>query len=300
MEMKFRKQHKGKSIKDISTKVLVNDDQYYLSIKRDGRMNQIAYDGDEVVKFWTSGGHEFYDPIMAEKIKRDNRIAFHVEAEFTGLSEGFLGDRGRSGVETKYRVAFAKGIPGPDIPDMNWFVFDILSFDNVDVTQDPFSARHGMLMQLTYRDGFNLVHHVAGNSISDAYSELNRALEVGYEGVMLTHASHTVGTKGRSTLRIKFKETPTAYGVVIGTVPGKGDRTGTIGALEVLVAESDQVITLGGLNRMEWELNPEQVKDAKVKFAYESRDGDSYIQARYLGCVSLDGDLVRMDKWVVS
>ncbi len=293
--MQFFKQHKGKALEKISAKSLVNDDGYYLSIKRDGRMNQIAYDGKETVKFWTGGGHEYYNEALAKEIMLSNVYAFHVECEYTGDSEGKLGDRGKSGVETKFRTAFNKGEPSPDIKNQIMWVFDILAFDGVDVRQDPFKDRLGMLMQLAFTFGFREVNHTAGCTIAVAFEELGFALDLGYEGIMLTHASHTVGTSGRSNLRIKFKETPTEYGYIIGTVDGKGDRAGTIGAIQVRVSESDQIITIGGLNRAEWELDPLTLIAAKIKFAYESRDGDSYIQARYLGWVDGDGDVLRLN-----
>ena len=42
--MQFKKQYKGKALEKISSRVLINDDDYYASIKYDGQMIQIAYD----------------------------------------------------------------------------------------------------------------------------------------------------------------------------------------------------------------------------------------------------------------
>lgn len=294
--MEFIKQHKGTAIERISPKVLIDDDNYYLSYKRDGRMQQIAYDGDKTVRFWTSGGHEFYNKSMAESIMSCNSIPFHIEGEYTGESNGMLGDRGKSGKETKYRTAFNKREQGPELND-RIFVFDILSFDGVDVRNDPFSARHGMLMQLTFTRRFELVHHVAGHTVEDARIALQTALDDGYEGVMLTHASHTVGTRGRSKTRIKFKETPTGYATIVGTKPGTEAREGTIGSLTVKDEDGLIFSSGGGLNSNEWVLDPEVVGNSglTIKFAYESIDGGNYIQPRYLGVCLEDKTLVRLN-----
>lgn len=295
--MQHRKQHKGKAFENISARALVEDDRYYISLKMDGRMNQIAYDGDQTVKFWSAGGHEYYNERMANDIIANNKFAFHVECEYVGESDGKLGDRGKSAIETKYVTAFKKGLASPLYEDETTWVYDILSFDGEDVTQDPFSARHGMLMQLGYNTSFQPVIHTAGCDIATAKIELLNALVAGYEGVMLTHATHVIGTSGRSSLRIKFKETPTGYAKVVGTVPGKDEREGTVGSL--MLEDEDGFIfsSGGGLNSAEWVLPPETFVGHTVKYAYESKDGPNYIQCRYLGvCFPPDKTLSRFNE----
>ena len=294
--MKFRKQHKGKALEKISARSLIDDDRYYISVKRDGRMNQIAYDGDMSVKFWTGGGHEYHNAAVAAEIVANNDTAFHIECEYTGASEGKLGDRGASGVETKFRTAFNKGLPAPDIPGQVYWVYDILGFDNEDVTQDPFEDRLGMLMQLSFTQSIRELQHTAGYTVDDARAELQDYLDAGFEGLMLTHATHIVGTSGRSNLRIKLKETPTGYATIVGTVPGTKEREGTIGAL-LVEDEEGLVFSAGtGLNGNEWVLDPEALKGVRVKFGYESINDGNYIQPRYLGAVLDDKTLVRLNE----
>ena len=193
--MEFIKQYKGKALQKITEKARQTGD-YFLSLKRDGQMIQIAYDGDELVKFWSSNGHPFYNKNLANQIIANCKWAFHVEAEYTGTSEGMMGDRGKSSKITTYRTQFAKGIQSDGIGDEMCWVFDVLSFGGLDVRQDNFEDRIGCLQQLGYSKGFRPVLQTAAVTIDEAVLELDPAIELGYEGLILTHSSHTIGTSG--------------------------------------------------------------------------------------------------------
>lgn len=298
--MKFRKQNKGTALEKISKRSLVDDDQYYSSIKYDGQMVQIAYDGDTTVKMWSSNGKPFYNQNLANEIIEENITAFHVEAEYIGESLGQMGDRGKSSKITTYRTEFAKGIESEGCVLERFMVFDILSFDGEDVTHVPFKDRYGMLMQLYQTATFHLVDHIAGISIQEAKDDLDNQLSLGWEGIMLTHANHVVKSTGRSNLRIKLKGTPTAYGTIVGTVPGTKERKGTIGSLIVRNEEGKEFSAGTGLNHQEWVLNPKLLIGHKVKYGWESIKDGNYQQPRYLGAIDPkhpdDKHLVRLNE----
>lgn len=294
--MEFRKQNKGTALEKISARSLVDDDQYYSSIKYDGQMVQIAFDyKTQEVKMWSSNGKPFYNLDLASDIQASNQISFHIEAEYVGESLGRLGDRGKSSKITTYRTEFAKGILSEGNPNETFHVFDILSFDGQDVTQVPFKDRLGMLMQLTDTNTFKTVEHVAGKTLEDAKAERDFAITVGWEGIMLTHADHVVKSTGRSNLRIKLKETPTGYATIVGYTPGTKEREGTIGSLTIRDEDGKEFSAGTGLNSNEWVLDPKSLIGMKVKFGYESIKDGNYQQPRYLGTVLEDKTLVRLN-----
>jgi len=295
--MEFISQYKGKALEKITPKALLTDG-YYKSIKRDGQCVQIAFDAKtKEVKMWSSNGHPFYNTTLADFLKKSAPYSFHVEAEFTGFSNGMLNDRGLSSRITTYRTEFAKGILSLGHPKEHFYVFDILSFDNEDVRQDPFSARYAMLMQLSYNLSFMLVLQTSSVTIEQGKKDLHTALAEGYEGLILTHPTHVIKDKGRSNLRIKLKDTPTGYATIVGTKPGEEDRAGTIGSL--LVRDEDGfVFSAGtGLNSREWVLDPDSLNGILIKFGYESVKDGNYQQPRYLGAVLPDKSIVRLNEY---
>ena len=284
--MEFIKQHKGKALEKITEKARDPEPNYYSSMKRDGQMVQIAFDGTNI-RMWTSNGHEFYNRSLAIDMMQDlpDVIPFHVECEYTGSTIGKLGDRRQCGRITTYRTEFAKGILSDGDPTENFWVFDILSFDGKDVRQDPFSARVGMLSQLSYGKMFRMEDQVAGVSIDQTKNELQGVLELGWEGTILTHKDHVVNDKGRSNLRIKFKETPTDYAMIVGVIPGTKQHLGVHGALLLQDSTGFQFSSGGGLDNEERRIPEEQLLGKTVKFGYESIKEGVYQQQRYLGAV---------------
>ena len=298
--MDFIKQNKGKALEKVSLKARSSEADYYCSIKRDGQMVQIAFDKpSDTVRMWSSNGHEFYNTTLANWIKDTQDYSFHIEAEYTGTSDGLMGDRGKSSKITTYRTEFAKGIQSEGSINERFWVFDILSFDTEDVRNDPFSSRYGYLCQLTYCHQFAFVEQTAGFSIESGLAQLELKLQDGYEGVMLTRASHIVKTSGRSNDRLKLKATPTLYATIIGFTPGKDDREDTIGSLTVRDEDGLEFSAGTGLNANEWSLNPNDLLGIEVKIGYESIKDGNYQQPRYIGvgkdCLHLNEYLSQND-----
>lgn len=297
MTMEFIKQEKGKALQKITLKNRL-EGGYCLSLKMDGQMIQIAYDGSSTVRMWSSNGHEFFNKHIAAEIILNNRWAFQVEAEYTGLSAGLLGDRGKASKITTYRTEFEKGILSEGMVGEKFWVFDILTFDGNDVRSDPFSARYGMLMHLSESETMRLIIQTSGCTIEQALDNMPETLKAGYEGLILTHCTHTIGTSSRNNLRIKLKENPTDYATIIGTIAGEGERTRTIGSLLLRDDAGFEFSGGTGLNSAEWVLNPELLKGIRVKFGYESIKNGVYQQPRTLGAVLEDKSLVRLNEVV--
>ena len=123
-------------------------------------------------------------------------------------------------------------------------------------------------------------------------------MDDGWEGLILTHKDHVIGTKGRSNNRIKLKATPTGYATIIGHTPGTAARKGTIGSLTLKDENGLEFSAGGGLNAAEWSLNPKDLIGITVKFGYESIKDGNYQQPRYLGAIDEDKNLMRLDEYL--
>lgn len=298
---KFIPQYKGKALEKIPEKE-IKEDGYYASLKYDGQMVQIAYDLiNKKVFMWSSNGHPFYNQTLANHIIKNATNSFHVEAEYTGTSRGKLGDRGLSAKITTYRTEFAKGIMSEGNPDEHFNVFDILSYKNQDLRNSPFSERHSYLAHLAYDfiakgNLFGIITHLPQYNVYMGIRTAESMIKkFGWEGIILTHQSHTIKSSGRSNLRIKIKETPTDYGIIVGYTPGTKERKGTIGSLTIRDENGLEFSSGTGLNHEEWSLDPESIKGITVKFGYESIKDGNYQQPRYLGAVLEDKTLVRLN-----
>lgn len=282
--MEFIKQHKGTALDKVHVKHLDPLPVYYCSIKRDGQMIQIAYHSpSHTVRMWSSNGHEFIAPYLAASV-RNNNVSFHIEAEYTGPSEGMMDDRGKSSKITTYRTQFNKNQLSPIDPTEKCWVFDILSYDSKDVRGLPFSERLALMDSLHFDTSFQKVDQMPEMTIEEVQDTMLAGYVVmGYEGCMLTHKDHTIGTAGRSKQRLKLKVMGTDYAEIVGTVPGKNAREGTIGALILRDDEGKEFSAGTGLNAKEWVLEPNDIIGIRVKFGWESIKDGNYIQPRYLG-----------------
>ena len=172
-------QSKGKERSQVPNSKLVQTG-WHSSIKYDGNYVQIHKKGTEV-KFYTSGGKEFYLPEVANELLTNNpNLNFILEAEYIGDSLGKLGNRTQAAKLTTYRTEYTKGIVSKAVQGKD--VFKV--FDLVDVWV-PFSVRLQVLKGLNYGVFLNLVNYSGELNLSDINSD--QFITSGFEGLFLKH-----------------------------------------------------------------------------------------------------------------
>jgi len=272
--MKPIKQNKGKAIEKIPTSRLV-DGKYYYSTKLDGHYVQVAFDGEARVRFWTSGGKEFYLVSMADYIKTNFQgIKFHLECEYNFGCVGKLGDRDLSARITTYRTNFGKGIPTKG--DKTLDTFTIL--DRLDAPDYEFRERL-MTIKDIFSDHFwfRVPLQTLVPNLKTAKVMMQQDYLEGYEGGMLKCPHHIYQPGKRTNNIIKLKPRRTADLECIDVTEGEGKYEGMIGALTLKDSFGRIVKAGSGLDDMD-RLKPASFFIGKVIEIEYERILDTYIQ----------------------
>jgi ATP-dependent DNA ligase len=271
--MNMIKQCKGKDINKISKSKLCTECEYFASIKYDGQYVQIHKIGNKV-KFFTSGGKEFYlRDIAIDLIRFNQNVDFILEAEFIGESKGKLGDRTKCGILTTWRTEYTKGYT--HLCSNNKFkVFDII------IEGIPFERRLNILKSLKLPKQLELVEYKS-KKLQEAKRWLYDIIKHGYEGVYLKAKNHFYVPGKRLNTAIKLKKRPTADLRCVDILEGEGKYEGLIGAL-LLIDSEGRIVSVGsGLQDWERQLPKKHFLGKIIEIEYE-QILDTYIQPTYV------------------
>lgn len=278
-------QCKGKDINNISKSKLLQDG-WYPSIKYDGNYVQIEKIGS-IIKFWTSGGKQFYiDHIADELLNRNPSTDFIVECEYIGSSKGKLGDRTKAAKLTTYRTDFNKGLKSNTIPGNDIFkVFDCIYYKEYEGQamvnfEYPFKVRKQFLNLINFGTNIEPVSDFE-KSFNLNNIKVKPFIDEGYEGLFLKHKSHMYEPGKRVNLAIKLKLRPTADLLCIGYEEGTGKYSGMIGSLILVDSYGREVNVGSGLSDYERNKNFEYFKNKIVEIEYEQII-DTYIQPTFI------------------
>jgi ATP-dependent DNA ligase len=267
--MDFINQCKGKDISKIAkSKYPTLDTQFIISVKYDGNYVQIHKNGDKV-KFYTSGGKEFYWKDVADAMLEVDRD-FILEAEYIGNSDGKLGDRVHASTGHD-RSLFSKGIEN-NLGARRIKVFDIIS--------DEVATERLQIINKIVRDinhcGVECIFNTV-DTLLEANEELTKVITLGYEGLMLREINSTYQAGKRVNDVIKLKRRPTADLKCIGIVAGEGKYEGMIGSLMLEDGKGIRVDVGSGLTDEQRDLKTSEFVGKIVEIEYEQII-DTYIQ----------------------
>jgi len=267
-------QCKGKDLLKVPASKL-SQGPYLVSIKYDGQYVQIQKIGNKV-KFFTSGGKEFYIEEIANYLIENNPDEnFIIEAEFIGNSRGKLGDRTKCGILTTWRTDFVKGYKSK-YSNEKFMVFDLID------KKLPFSYRYKKLkkLQLTLHPNMQIVSCEKMN-LDKAREKVIGITRDGYEGFYLKHIDHLYRPGKRVNNAIKLKKRPTADLYCIGVEPGEGKYEGKIGSL-VLEDSKGRIVKVGsGLSDKQRDYGMHMFMYKVIEIEYE-QILDTYIQPTFV------------------
>ena len=271
------KQNKGKELSKVAPSKLI-DGPWLLSKKYDGHYVQIHYDGNhKLVRFYTSGGKDFYLEDLAEFIKRHFEFSFVIECEFNYNCEGFLGDRGKSAILTTYRTAWLNADIVYGDPDKDIFrVVDVLD------RQGDFESRAQWLVTRfgLFTSWFKVPIQTPCPSLKAAQLTVKRWVKEGYEGGMLKSPNHLYQPGKRTNDIIKLKLRPTADLLCIGETVGTGKYVGMLGALVLQDSDGRTVQVGSGLSDSQRALPNNYYIGKIIEIEYE-QILDTYIQPTF-------------------
>lgn len=286
-------QSKGKDLEKVPKSKL--EDIFYAGIKYDGHYVQISKIGN-TVRFFTSGGKEFYiDHIADELIVNNPDVDFTIEAEYIANTDGKLGCRGKAAKLTTYRTNFEKGISNTCIPGNDIFkAFDCITYKDlfdgahygVNEESVMFSIRRNMLHKLKLGTHIEPVPMTKVN-LCKAKEEAKYAVKDGFEGLYLKSPTHRYFEGKRVNNAIKLKLRPTADLLCIDYEEGTGKYEGMIGSL-VLVDSKKRIVRVGsGLSDADRAKPFIAFNNEIIEISYE-QILDTYIQPTFVA--------VRFDK----
>jgi len=195
--------------------------KWYAEVKYDGYRALCALSNRRVA-MWTRNALD-----LSERFPRIARA----------LSQVVVGDAVLDGEAC---VLDAQGVPRFELiqqgraDDAVLFVFDLLRLDGEDLRQKPLEQRRDLLRSVLSNapPELRLAEEVPG-PIEDA---LGQVRERGLEGLILK-ARGSVYEKGRSREWLKLKAQATQELAIVGWTPGKGNASGSLGALLLAVAD---------------------------------------------------------------
>jgi len=272
-QQEFVKQCKGKDFDKVTAPKL--DDRYYYSIKYDGNYVQIHKKGDEI-KFFTSGGKEFYLIDIADYLIEHNQGKdFIIEGEYIANTTGKMGNRGKCTCTT-YRTLFNKGLPAY-AKTAKIMAFDFIS------SLGNYVLRRTELELLDLGPNIQTVELMGILDLETIKSTmLPMYIRDGWEGLMLVSPNHIYNEGKRQNTSIKLKDRKTADLKCVDIIMGEGKYSGMIGSL-VLVDKNRRVVSVGsGLNDYDRAKDPNEFIGKIVEIGYE-QILDTYIQPTYRG-----------------
>ena len=275
-ETTFVKQCKGKDITKIPLSKRPMLRSKYIAMKKyDGNYIQIHKKGSEV-KFYTSGGKEFYWTNVADELLRLSED-FILECEYIADTKGLLGDRTSCSTGT-YRANYSKGIAN-DLP----LGYKIAVFDIIDTTLTALQ-RIGLVWQ--YIKPNTSLHlfpiHYKVTTLLEANEELNEYIAEGGEGMFLRHIDHMYKEGKRLNDAIKLKHRPTADLKCVEVKEGEGKYIGMIGSLVLEDSAGIRVDVGSGLSDEDRKQYPMYFIGKVIEIQYEQML-DTYIQPVFIG-----------------
>lgn len=147
--------------------------------------------------------------------------------------------------------------------DVRLNLFDMLSFDGLDLRSLPLHARRQALEDLYERQPIQYVELTERFPATDAvYGAL---VEKGFEGVMVKHVNslYRSGMRGPGWFKVKAAWTDEA--VVIGYEPGKGSFSGMVGAIEFGQFSNGKLIRMGTCSGMDMRVR-QDITDNQDKY----------------------------------
>ena len=285
-------QSKGKDLGKVPVSKL--DDLYYSSIKYDGHYVQIHKKNNQI-KFFTSGGKEFYiDHIAEELINNNPNIDFIIENEYIADTDGKLGSRGKAAKLTTYRTDFIKGINSITTPGKDIFkAFDIISLDipsiNIKITPETCNFRNRLccFKYLNLGTHIEKVRFVGPINLVDCKNLASVEVKIGFEGLFLKSTNHIYYPGKRVNNAIKLKIRPTADLLCISITRGEGKYDSMIGSLGLQDSEGRLVFVGSGLSDYDRGREAMYFIGSVIEISYE-QILDTYIQPIYVG--------IRLDK----
>ena len=237
-------QCKGKDLQKVPKSKLVN--VFYVSTKYDGNYIQIHKKGKEV-KFFTSGGKEFYLIDLAEELIANNDSDFILECEYIGTTDGKLGSRGRC-TTTTFRTRFSKNLPCY-LKDGRFMAFNILyyksHYESQGIEIRKFKEAKNMLNFVNLANSnIDRVKFIGPMTLNEAEIYARQLCGNGYEGLMAISPFMEYRPGKRVNEWVKIKAKPTADLKCISANRGKGKYVDMVGSL-VLVDEFGLKVSVG-------------------------------------------------------
>jgi ATP-dependent DNA ligase len=271
------KQCKGKDLDNVSKSKLL-ERGWLSSIKYDGNYVQIHKQGNSV-RFFTSGGKEFYHELVADSLVKNNpNLDFIIETEFIGSSQGKLGDRVKAAKLTTYRTNFEKGLAnvGLDTNRDTFIVFDVI------ILNWTFEGRLAWLLNVFKgSEQVRLASFEYVDKLELAKCKAKELVDLGYEGLFLKHINHVYQPGKRVNEAIKLKYRKTADLLCIDIEPGEGKYIDMIGSLVLQDKEGRTVSVGSGLDDSMRGLPKDCFIDKIVEIEYEQII-DTYIQPTFV------------------
>lgn len=211
------------------TKAVPAGNNYVYEIKWDGIRTIIHLDSNTVTIYSRSGRD--ISKQFPELLNPD-----HFEVE-EGIFDGeivTLDDKGRplfsniiSRMHTQGEIGIQNGMK--KYPAV-CYLFDCLSLDGKNITDEPLHRRQGWLQVVIKRGK----PYKMSEAISDGQGLWNATKQMDLEGIMAKdkEATYHIGQRSEAWLKIKHRTTEECY--IAGFTLGEGDRSALFGALHVL------------------------------------------------------------------
>lgn len=269
------KQCKGKDLSKVPSSRL-DTGLYLASIKYDGHYVQIHKTGNSV-RFFTSGGKEFYHELSAEELlKVPSQHNYILECEYIADTDGKLGNRGKAAKLTTYRTNFEKGIANIGLNSVNdtFKVFDTI------IEGMTFEDRlHWMKETIKFGDIVQLANFDK-LTLEDSKKMAKVIVKDGFEGLFIKTLGHLYLEGKRVNNAIKLKYRPTADLLCIGINEGEGKYEGMIGSL-ILMDSKNRLVNVGaGLDDFDRAKSETYFIGKVIEIEYEQIQ-DTYIQPTF-------------------
>ena len=282
-DLQFIKQCKGKSIDKVPESKFL-EGAYICTVKYDGTYVQIHKKYNKV-KFFTSGGKEFYWKDVADVLLNIPTTDFILEAEYVGDSLGLLGDRKKASTGHD-RSEFTKG-RYTNLGKGRLFIFDVITEHKASDRYSKFNSIVSCI-EATKCDLNITAVELWGQSIVRNIQEFLKCAEqlnevmrnINYEGFMFRHEDQKYLSGKRVNDLIKVKHRPTADLVCIAVIEGQGKYEGLIGSLILTDEEGKEVSVGSGLSDEDREKADTYFIGKTVEIEYE-QILDTYIQPVY-------------------
>jgi len=191
---------------------------------------EVKYDGYRAISALSNGRLAMWTRNGLDLTERFPRVA-------RALSRLVVGD---AVIDGEVCVLDAQGVPRFELIQQGrtdeavLFAFDLLRLDGEDLRRRPIEERRDLLHSVLSNPPPEL--RPAEEVPGDIPSALERMRERGMEGLILK-ARGSPYEKGRSRLWLKLKVQATQELAIIGWTPGKGNASGSLGALLLAVAD---------------------------------------------------------------